>query len=560
MAGSDQESESTRGSATRYTGAVGTILRGARLARDEELSEVASALRIRLPYLEAIEEGRQADLPGLTYGIGFVRAYAVYVGLDPDILVQRFKDESRGLGRQTQLQFPEPLPGNRVPSAALLFVAFLFAAAAYGGWLYTNSQDMTFIEAVEAVPQNLMALLESDDDEDEAAPAPDAPDAVNDDTPAPAPEAAGDASRGQEMSEPSMADAEEAVAEAMQAATGAVQTAVDDAATAVTDAGQAVESAIAPAEEIQTDPAPATAVESETPPAPEPAQSTETVIAATDAPETAPAATAATAVDAQQAAAAPVTDTAESNPPAAPEEEVAAAPAAAQPIAQPESPSQDEPAGTAEPPPADSTATEQTAALEAAPATEEAAAPAAENASGLSSGETENTAAPSAPAIEQTELAPPPDEGGDDAAADSAATDIQSTNLEAPPPEPAESQVEAVAAAADAGADANRDTTEADSDAPDPAPVQEAAAPPRIIIQATNESWIKITASDGAVLVERLMLMGEIYRVPYREGLVMDTGNAGALKLIVNGTLVPPLGESGAVVQGISLAPEDLLP
>ncbi|MEQ8442235.1 MAG: DUF4115 domain-containing protein [Alphaproteobacteria bacterium] len=557
MAGSDQESESTRGSATRYTGAVGTILRGARLARDEELSEVASALRIRLPYLEAIEEGRQADLPGLTYGIGFVRAYAVYVGLDPDILVQRFKDESRGLGRQTQLQFPEPLPGNRVPSAALLFVAFLFAAAAYGGWLYTNSQDMTFIEAVEAVPQNLMALLESDDDEAEAEPAPDAPDAVNSDTPAPAPEAAGDASGGQEISEPSMADAEEAVAEAMQAATDAVQTAVDEAATAVTDAGQAVESAIAPADETQTDPALTTAVESEPPPTPEPAQSTETVIAATDAPETAPAAT---AVDAQQAAAAPVTDTAEGNPPAAPEEEVAAAPAAAQPIAQPESPSQDEPAGTAEPPPADSTATEQTAALGAAPATEEAAAPAAENASGLSSGETENTAAPSAPAIEQTELAPPPDEGGDDAATDSAGTEIQSTNLDAPPPEPAESQVEAVAAAADAGADANRDTTEADSAAPDSAPVQEAAAPPRIIIQATNESWIKITAPDGAVLVERLMLMGEIYRVPYREGLVMDTGNAGALKLIVNGTLVPPLGESGAVVQGISLAPEDLLP
>lgn len=557
MAGSDQESESTRGSATRYTGAVGTILRGARLARDEELSEVASALRIRLPYLEAIEEGRQADLPGLTYGIGFVRAYAVYVGLDPDILVQRFKDESRGLGRQTQLQFPEPLPGNRVPSAALLFVAFLFAAAAYGGWLYTNSQDMTFIEAVEAVPQNLMALLESDDEEDEAEPAPAAPDAVNDDTPAPAPEPADDASGGQEMSEPSMADAEEAVAEAMQAATGAVQTAVDDAATAVTDAGQAVESAIAPAEETQTDPAPTIAVESETPPAPEPAQSTETVIASTDAPETAPAAT---ADDAQQAAAAPVTDTAESNPPAAPEEEVAAAPAA-QPAAQPESPSQDEPAGTAEPPAADSAATEPTAALEAAPATEEAAAPAAENASGLSSGETENTAAPSAPEIEQTELAPPPDEGGDDAAADSAATDIQSTNLEAPPPEPAESQVEAVAAAADAGADATRNTTAADSSAaPDSAPVQEAAAPPRIIIQATNESWIKITAPDGAVLVERLMLMGEIYRVPYREGLVMDTGNAGALKLIVNGTLVPPLGESGAVVQGISLAPEDLLP
>ena len=49
---------------------------GAELAAARErlgwtLPDIAAHLRIRLPYLEAIEDGRIADLPGNAYAVGF---------------------------------------------------------------------------------------------------------------------------------------------------------------------------------------------------------------------------------------------------------------------------------------------------------------------------------------------------------------------------------------------------------------------------------------------------------------------------------------------------------
>ena len=45
--------------------------------------DVAAPLRIRLPYLEAIELGELAALPGPAYQTGFVRTYAQRWGSTP---------------------------------------------------------------------------------------------------------------------------------------------------------------------------------------------------------------------------------------------------------------------------------------------------------------------------------------------------------------------------------------------------------------------------------------------------------------------------------------------
>ncbi|HJO68942.1 MAG TPA: helix-turn-helix domain-containing protein, partial [Rhodospirillales bacterium] len=76
---------------------VGALLRASRLRVGEDLRDVAANLCIRYLYLEAIEEGRYADLPGPTYAIGFVRAYAEHIGLDSDEVVRRFKQEIAGV-------------------------------------------------------------------------------------------------------------------------------------------------------------------------------------------------------------------------------------------------------------------------------------------------------------------------------------------------------------------------------------------------------------------------------------------------------------------------------
>src|SRR4051812_33463137 len=75
---------------------VSDMLRNRRMSLSYELSEIAVALRIRLAYLEAIEQGRFNDLPGATYAHGFLRTYAEHLGLDPQLVLRRFKEETSG--------------------------------------------------------------------------------------------------------------------------------------------------------------------------------------------------------------------------------------------------------------------------------------------------------------------------------------------------------------------------------------------------------------------------------------------------------------------------------
>ena len=87
-----------------YATNVGTILRQARQSLGEDLRQSAGYLRIREPYLRAIEDGRYEDLPGRAYAVGFVRAYAIHLGLDGDKVVERFKIETGDLDVQQELR------------------------------------------------------------------------------------------------------------------------------------------------------------------------------------------------------------------------------------------------------------------------------------------------------------------------------------------------------------------------------------------------------------------------------------------------------------------------
>ncbi len=134
---------------------VGSLLRAERLRGRWELSDVAKALRVRLPYLEAIEEGRFNDLPGAVYAAGFIRAYARHLGLDQTDVLRRFKEEAAGADHSAELVFPAPLPEGRLPSGAILLVSLIVAVAAYGGWYYLSSLEEAATTRAPAVPVRL---------------------------------------------------------------------------------------------------------------------------------------------------------------------------------------------------------------------------------------------------------------------------------------------------------------------------------------------------------------------------------------------------------------------
>jgi len=126
---------------------IGSIFARTRHELGYDLETVAAELRIRRPYLEAIEEGRYGDLPGTPYAIGFVRSYADYLGLDSDTSVALFKSEVNELARVKQeLNFPAPKPEGRLPGFALVLISLLVVALAYGGWYYWTESERPFVE------------------------------------------------------------------------------------------------------------------------------------------------------------------------------------------------------------------------------------------------------------------------------------------------------------------------------------------------------------------------------------------------------------------------------
>jgi hypothetical protein len=73
----------------------------------------------------------------------------------------------------------------------------------------------------------------------------------------------------------------------------------------------------------------------------------------------------------------------------------------------------------------------------------------------------------------------------------------------------------------------------------------------RIVIEAKEETWVRVSDTQGALVFMRTMKGGESYRVPDRAGLVLDTGNAKGLMLKVDGKPVP--AAVGMVRRGIAL-------
>ncbi len=139
---------------------VSDTLRTTRMAHGYDLRDVAAMLRIRYPYLLAIEEGRFDELPGSTYAIGFLRSYAECLGLDPDAIAARYKEEAAGTVRRQELYLPTPAAEGRASGGTLLLGTLVLAGIVYGGWYYLSATDRSVADLVPALPDRLVSLLD----------------------------------------------------------------------------------------------------------------------------------------------------------------------------------------------------------------------------------------------------------------------------------------------------------------------------------------------------------------------------------------------------------------
>jgi cytoskeleton protein RodZ len=150
------------------------------------------------------------------------------------------------------------------------------------------------------------------------------------------------------------------------------------------------------------------------------------------------------------------------------------------------------------------------------------------------------TGADAAPADAQ----PAAPEQTDEAAADTPQPPTSTTDATAPEAPPADATATAQPAAAPPAAAAP---------APAVAPPVDFTQTDTLEVRAKVDSWIQIRKGDE-LLLTKLLKKGDVYKVT-EPGLTLMTGNAGGIEVLLNGEVMPPLGENGAVASGVPLDP-----
>src|SRR6478736_582985 len=115
-------------------------LYAARERKGVDLYRAERDTKIRARYLGALERGEYGELPGDVYTKGFLRNYALYLGLDPEEVVGQWRRE-RGSSAyskpviKTPRPIAQPRPGLQFSPGIVVAALLTILIAAMGVWL-----------------------------------------------------------------------------------------------------------------------------------------------------------------------------------------------------------------------------------------------------------------------------------------------------------------------------------------------------------------------------------------------------------------------------------------
>ena len=94
---------------------IGPTLRDARNRRKLDLADIEGAIKIRVRYLQAIENEEWDVLPGDTYARAFIKTYASFLGLDGERLAEDYRasTEVAGAGERPAPRIEPALSARR---------------------------------------------------------------------------------------------------------------------------------------------------------------------------------------------------------------------------------------------------------------------------------------------------------------------------------------------------------------------------------------------------------------------------------------------------------------
>ncbi len=94
---------------------AGNILRETRESKGIPIKDASDALHIRIPYLQALENGRAEIIPSIVQTRGFLRIYSEYLGLDPVMMIREW-DQPGSYPLQEDLSDKKNIQNDFVPA------------------------------------------------------------------------------------------------------------------------------------------------------------------------------------------------------------------------------------------------------------------------------------------------------------------------------------------------------------------------------------------------------------------------------------------------------------
>ena len=126
---------------------LGERLLAARERKGVDLYRAERDTKIRARYLGALERGEYRELPGSVYTKGFLRNYALYLGLDPDDVLLQWRRE-RGDTKEAApaIVVPRPIaaPRKGMTFSPSLVVAVLLTVVIVAFGAYLGIQVLRF--------------------------------------------------------------------------------------------------------------------------------------------------------------------------------------------------------------------------------------------------------------------------------------------------------------------------------------------------------------------------------------------------------------------------------
>lgn len=126
---------------------IGTMLKNMRQEKGLKIADVAKVLCIRKQYLEAIEESNYKEIPAFPYGVGFIRSYASFLGLNSGNIVELYKEETNTTD-VNEVVMVEPQTTSAMPNLTYIIISLLAIAFIYGGWCFFNHSDENNVNIV----------------------------------------------------------------------------------------------------------------------------------------------------------------------------------------------------------------------------------------------------------------------------------------------------------------------------------------------------------------------------------------------------------------------------